>query len=52
MVVPGLGDGQEAWRVRFTPSPSGPWSYQLTIRNQQGISLPAEESFLVPRLSG
>ena len=29
MKVPGFWDGEATWRVRFTPSQAGQWTYQL-----------------------
>jgi hypothetical protein len=47
MKVPGFWDGEEAWWVRFTPSQEGEWSYQLTMHDTRGDSLPAEGKFTV-----
>jgi len=37
-VVPGFWDGEEAWRVRFTPSIEGEWRYRLRVRDRNGES--------------
>jgi hypothetical protein len=47
MVVPGFWDGQEAWRVRFTPSQEGEWAYSLTLTDGNGPSRPAAGQFTV-----
>lgn len=47
MKIPGFWDGQEAWRLRFTPSQEGAWRYQLTIADSRGASKPAEGTFNV-----
>ena len=43
----GFWDGEEAWRVRFTPSQEGKWQYRLFIEDTNGQSLPFEGSFNV-----
>ncbi len=40
-------DGQEAWRLRFTPSQAGTWRYQLAVTDSRGSSKPAEGTFSV-----
>jgi hypothetical protein len=40
MSIPGFWDGEGVWRVRFTPSQEGLWTYRLTIRDSRGSSLP------------
>jgi hypothetical protein len=47
MTVPGFWDGEGAWRVRFTPSQEGKWSYRLVITDARGASEPAEGTFTV-----
>jgi hypothetical protein len=47
MKVPGFWDGEQAWRVRFTPSQEGEWGYQLVVRESRGASLPYEGKFTV-----
>ena len=45
--APGFWDGEEAWRVRFTPSQEGEWRYTVTIQDSNGASQPAAGSFQV-----
>lgn len=45
--VPGFWDGREDWRVRFTPSLVGEWSYQLTVSDKGGAGAVTEGSFQV-----
>lgn len=47
MQVPGFWDGEEAWRLRFTPSQVGEWQYQIAVTDINGISQPAEGTFTV-----
>ncbi|MBE7532018.1 MAG: DUF5060 domain-containing protein [Chloroflexi bacterium] len=47
MRVPGFWDGQEAWRLRFTPSQEGEWRYQLHLTDANGLSQPSEGTFTV-----
>ena len=47
MKVPGFWDGQNAWRIRFTPSREGQWSYRLTVRDGNGTGAPADGTFQV-----
>jgi hypothetical protein len=47
MKIPGFWDGQEAWRLRFTPSQEGTWRYQLTVADLRGASKPTEGTFNV-----
>ena len=47
MLVPGFWDGEDAWRIRFTPSQVGEWRYQITVTDEHGTSLPQEGSFTV-----
>ena len=42
MKVPGFWDGEAAWHVRFTPSMEGEWTYELTVTDSRGTSLPLE----------
>ncbi len=44
-VVPGFWDGEEAWRVRFTPSAEGEWSYRVVMRDRYGESEPRTGRF-------
>ena len=45
MTVPGFWDGDESWRIRFTPSREGEWKYRITVRDGHGTSAPAEGIF-------
>ena len=47
MTVPGFWDGEESWRVRFTPSQAGEWQYQLIVTDAIGSSQPAAGQFTV-----
>jgi hypothetical protein len=47
MNVPGFWDGKEAWRIRFTPSAEGEWSYRVNVSDANGESLPSEGRFSV-----
>ncbi|HUM72540.1 MAG TPA: DUF5060 domain-containing protein, partial [Chloroflexota bacterium] len=47
MRVPGFWDGQEAWRLRFTPSQAGEWRYQLHLTDANGTSQPTAGTFSV-----
>lgn len=47
MEVPGFWDGREQWRIRFTPSQVGEWSYAITVADHRGVSEPIAGSFLV-----
>jgi hypothetical protein len=47
MSVPGFWDSQGAWKMRFTPSQAGEWTYSLTIQDARGISSPAQGTFSV-----
>ncbi|MBN2084595.1 MAG: DUF5060 domain-containing protein [Anaerolineales bacterium] len=47
MKSPGFWDGQSAWRIRFTPSREGQWTYRVTAADKNGSSVPAEGSFMV-----
>jgi hypothetical protein len=38
MNVPGFWDGEEAWRLRFTPSQEGEWQYALAVEDENGRS--------------
>ena len=40
MTVPGFWDGEKSWKIRFTPSQEGLWTYTLTVRDARGSSLP------------
>jgi hypothetical protein len=43
--VPGFWDGDEAWRVRFTPSAEGGWRYSVQVRDRHGESRPYDGRF-------
>jgi hypothetical protein len=45
MRVPGFWDGRDSWRIRFTPSREGSWTYRLTVADSRGSSTPAEGTF-------
>ncbi len=47
MQVPGFWDGESSWKVRFTPSELGEWTYRLTVTDAEGTSLPTEGVFNV-----
>ena len=47
MQVPGFWDGEATWQVRFSPSQVGEWTYQLTVKDARGVSLPYEGNFSV-----
>ena len=47
MNVPGFWDGEEAWRIRFTPSTEGEWTYNIIVKDSRGQSLPYEGVFTV-----
>jgi len=44
-MVPGFWDGEDAWRVRFTPSVEGEWRYSLRVRDRRGESKPRDGQF-------
>jgi hypothetical protein len=46
-VVPGYWDGETNWRVRFTPSSEGTWSYAMSVRDATGSSAPVTGQFAV-----
>jgi len=47
MKIPGFWDGEEFWRVRFTPSTEGEWVYELYINDHRGSSHPKKGTFFV-----
>ena len=47
MRVPGFWDGEASWRVRFTPDQAGKWTYQLTVSDSHGVSMPYNGNFKV-----
>ncbi len=46
-VIPGFWDGEESWRIRFTPSQVGEWTYELAVTDQNGTSLKSAGNFFV-----
>ena len=47
MLIPGFWDGDESWRMRFTPSQEGEWQYALTTTDANGTSEANKGSFNV-----
>jgi hypothetical protein len=47
MTVPGFWDGEEAWKLRFTPSQVGLWKYAVTVKDMNGMSEPLTGEFSV-----
>jgi hypothetical protein len=47
MVVPGFWDGEESWRIRFTPSQVGEWTYAVAVTDKNGTSQKTAGNFLV-----
>ncbi|MGB8980808.1 MAG: DUF5060 domain-containing protein [Anaerolineales bacterium] len=47
MIVPGFWDGDRAWKIRFTPSAEGTWSYTVSVRDARGSSFPSLGEFTV-----
>jgi hypothetical protein len=45
MKVAGFWDGVSAWKIRFTPSREGAWSYQLTVQDSRGTGAPLQGNF-------
>lgn len=45
MQVPGFWDGNQAWKVRFTPAQVGEWRYQLTVTDMRGTGEASAGSF-------
>lgn len=45
--VPGFWDGEQSWRVRFTPWIEGEWTYALVITDLRTESAPSTGSFTV-----
>lgn len=45
--VPAFWDGQEAWRLRFTPSQVGDWQYEISVQDVNGRSQPHTGQFTV-----
>lgn len=38
MTMPGFWDGDGAWKLRFTPSQEGLWTYAISVTDGRGIS--------------
>jgi hypothetical protein len=47
MIVPGFWDGEGAWKMRFTPSQEGMWTYSISVQDARGISAPFIGEFVV-----
>ena len=47
MNVPGFWDGDKNWKLRFTPSHEGTWTYAIQVTDSRGVSLPSEGEFSV-----
>ena len=47
MTVPGYWDGEVTWRMSFTPSEVGEWSYKLVATDVRGDSSPFNGTFTV-----
>ncbi|HSL42739.1 MAG TPA: DUF5060 domain-containing protein [Anaerolineales bacterium] len=47
MTVPGFWDGEGSWKMRFTPSEEGLWTYSVSVRDGRGNSLPNFGEFSV-----
>ena len=45
--IPGFWDGDENWKVRFTPTEPGDWTYQMVVTDASGTSEPALGSLTV-----
>lgn len=45
--VPGFWDAKNAWRMRFTPSQVGDWTYRVWIEDSRGDSQAGDGSFTV-----
>jgi hypothetical protein len=40
MAIPGFWDGAGSWKIRFTPSQEGRWTYSISVTDRRGPSLP------------
>lgn len=47
MTIPGFWDGDGSWKIRFTPSSEGTWTYAVSVRDIRGNSLPGLGEFTV-----
>lgn len=45
--IPGFWDGNNSWRLRFTPTEPGDWTYQIAVTDSSGTSEPAVGSIEV-----
>lgn len=47
--VPGFWDADKSWRIRFTPSKEGQWTYLVSVHDQGSDSQPWQGKFNVVR---
>jgi Domain of unknown function (DUF5060) len=47
LTVPGFWDGEGAWKMRFTPSQVGVWTYSVSVADLNGESEPQTGKFSV-----
>jgi len=47
MTMPGFWDTNGAWKIRFTPSQEGTWTYAIFVTDARGASLPSKGEFTV-----
>ena len=47
MTVPGFWDAEGSWKLRFTPSQEGLWTFSISVRDARGNSLPSLGEFTV-----
>ena len=47
MIIPGFWDSEGSWKIRFTPSQTGLWTYSISVTDARGISLPHLGEFTV-----
>ncbi|HUE99860.1 MAG TPA: DUF5060 domain-containing protein [Anaerolineales bacterium] len=47
MTIPGFWDGEASWKIRFTPSQEGLWTYSISVADARGNSLPHLGEFTV-----
>jgi hypothetical protein len=47
MTAPGFWDGEGAWKMRFTPSQEGVWTYSVSVSDANGKSALHRGEFLV-----
>jgi len=41
MTIPGFWDGEGSWKIRFTPSQAGLWTYAISAKDRRGNSFPS-----------